>query len=150
MSELQETLDKVDREIIIRDVVQLIDDEVKSKGGLTGAALKGGYSAVKRLENGNMIRNAVDGLLDDFTDALSPLYEEYRADGSAGSFESYIDDRPEEATDALLSITDGKAENADNKFLKKTYSKLRGQAEHHVTDALPRVGRLIDKHTPQN
>lgn len=150
MSELKETLDETDREIIVGDVVELIDEEVSSKGGLTGAALKGGYSAVKRLEDGNMIDNAVDSMLDEFTEALAPLYDDYQNDDDTGSFEAYLQAHENRATEALLGITDRRAEDADNDFLKKTYDKLRGQAEKHVNAALPRVGRLIDKHTQQN
>jgi hypothetical protein len=150
MSELKETLDETDRQIIIDDVVELIDEEVSSKGGLTGAALKGGYSAVKRLENGNMIDNAVDSMLDEFTEALAPLYDDYQNAEGTETFESYLQTHENRATEALLGITDRRAENADNDFLKKTYDKLRGQAEKHVTAALPRVGRLIDKHTQQS
>lgn len=150
MSDLTDKLDEVDRDELIDDVVELIDDEVSDKGGLTGTALKAGYSAVKKLENGRMIEKAVDGLLDDFTDALSPLYEAYADDTAASSFESYLDARPDEAVDALLGVTDQKAEEAENEFLKSTYQKLRGQAETHVEQALPRVGRLIDEHAPQD
>jgi hypothetical protein len=147
MSELKETLDETDREIIVDDVVELIDEEVSSKGGLTGAALKGGYSAVKRLEDGHMIDNAVDSMLDEFTEALAPLYDDYQNDDDTESFEAYLQAHENRATEALLGITDRRAEDADNDFLKKTYDKLRGQAEKHVNAALPRVGRLIDKHT---
>ncbi|MFB6373880.1 MAG: hypothetical protein ABEN55_12400 [Bradymonadaceae bacterium] len=146
MAQLQETLDQVDRDVIVRDVVELIDEEVNSKGGLTGMALKGGYNAVKQMRDGRMIRKAVDDMLDEFTQALEPLYEDFMADDTSGTFEDYLDTHQDRATQALLGITDRRAENADNQFLAKTYNKLRGQAEGHVTDALPRVGRLIDKH----
>ena len=150
MPELKDRLDEIDRDVIIRDVVDVIDNEVKSKGGLTGVALKGGYNAVKKLRNGHMIEDAVDELLDDFSRALSPMYEEYLDDESFGSFEEYVAANEQEATDALLSITDDRADDADNEFLAKTYGKLRGQAVKHVTAALPRVGRLIDKHAPRD
>ena len=146
MPELQETLDEVERDVIIDDVVELIDEEVKSKGGLTGMALKGGYNAVKQMRGGRMIHKAVDDMLDEFTAALEPLYEDFMIADHPATFEKYLDQNEERATQALLGITDRRAEGADNQFLAKTYNKLRGQAEGHVTDALPAVGRLIDKH----
>jgi hypothetical protein len=149
MAELQDRLDEIDRDKLVDDVVELIDEEVHDKGGLTGMALKGGYNAVKRLEGGRMIHEAVDGLLDDFSEALSPLYDDYLDDASYETFEDYLADHEQEGADALLSITDEKAEETDQNFLAETYDKLRGQAEGHVTDALPRVGRLIDKHAPR-
>lgn len=149
MAILKERLDEVDREIIVADVVQLIDEEVESKSGFTGMALKTGYNAVKKLRNGRMIEDAADELLDDFSRALSPMYEEYLESDHPETFEEYLANHEDRATQALLSITDDRAEEADNAFLSKTYNKLRGQAEKHVTQALPRVGRLIDKHAPR-
>jgi hypothetical protein len=149
MATLKETLAETDRQVVIRDTVTLIDAEVSRKSGMTGLALKGGYKVVKKLRGGRMIDDAVDYLLDDFTDALDPMYQEYLEDESASTFERYLSGRSDEAADALLAITDGKAERAENKVLLKTYKKLRGQAKKHVVEALPGVGRLIDQHAPR-
>jgi hypothetical protein len=149
MGELKSRLDQVDRDIVIDDTVSLIDNEVKSKSGLSGMALKGGYKVVKRLKGGRMIEEAVDGLLDEFTEALDPLYEDFLEQDSPRTFEKYLSRHKADATDALLGITDSRAKRADNKVLKKTYNKLRGQAEKHVKQALPGVGRLIDEHAPR-
>lgn len=149
MGTLKARLDTADRDRVVADVVTLIDNEVKSKSGLSGMALKGGYKVVKKLKGGRMISDAADNLLDPFAEALDPLYQDYLESDSFDTFERYLSSHPTEATNALLSITDGKAERADNKVLKKTYKKLRGQAEGHVTDALPATGRLIDKYAPK-
>lgn len=148
MTTLTERLEEVDRQAVIDDTAQLIEDEVQSKSGISGMALKTGYGAVKKLKPG-IIKEAIDGLLDDFSDALDPLYQDYLEDDGADSFESYLQDHDDRAADDLLSITDERAEEADNKTLVKTYEKLRGQAERHVREALPGVGRLIDKHAPK-
>ncbi len=145
-SMLEEKFEEADRQAIVDDVVQLIDDEVHSKSGLTGMALKGGYKAVRRLKDG-IIEDAADELLDDFTQALAPMYDDY-LDSHESTFEAYLDAHRTEAANALLSITDEKAEEADNKSLKKIYNKLRGQAEHQVKEALPGVGEIVDKHAP--
>lgn len=149
MSKLQDRLDEIDRDELVDDVVELIDEEVASKGGITGMALKGGYNAVKQLEDGRMIHEAADGLLDEFTEALGPMYDDYLDDESYDGFEEYLADHQSEGTDALLSVTDQKAEETDHDFLAKTYNKLRGQAEGHVKEALPGVGQLIDRHAPR-
>ena len=107
-------------------------------------ALKGGYRVVKKLKP-NMIEDAIDHLLDDFTEALDPLYQDY-LESDVETFEAYLPDHDEQAANDLLSITDRRAENTDHRVLRKTYSKLRGQAEKHVRQALPGVGRLIDRH----
>lgn len=148
MTTLTERLETVDRQEVIDDTAQLIDDEVASKSGLSGMALKGGYRVVKKVKP-NMIESAVDNLLDDFSEALDPLYQDFLQDDDVDTFETYLQDYDDRAANDLLSITDERAEKSDHRVLKKTYQKLRGQAEKHVRQALPGVGRLIDKHAPK-
>ncbi len=148
MTSLTERLETVERQEVIDDTAQLIDDEVASKSGLSGMALKGGYRVVKKLKP-NMIEEAIDHLLDDFSEALDPLYQDFLEDDEVDNFEVYIQDHDSRAANDLLSITDERAEESDHRVLKKTYEKLRGQAEKHVRQALPGVGRLIDRHAPK-
>lgn len=149
MGILKDRLDEADRDEVVADVVTLIDEEVARKGGLSGVALKGGYKVVKRMKGGRMIDDAADNLLDPFALALDPMYADYLEDERYATFEDYLADHRDEATEALLSITDERADSADHKVLKKTYRKLRGQAEKHVKEALPATGRLIDKYAPR-
>ncbi|MFP4598466.1 MAG: DUF6918 family protein [Persicimonas sp.] len=149
MGELKTRLETSERDEVVDDVLSLIDDEVSNKSGLSGMAIKTGYKVVKRLQGGDLLRDAADNLLDPFAEALDPMYADYLETPDSDSFEQYLSNHRSEATEALLSITDGRAERADNKVLKKTYSKLRGQAEKHVNEALPGTGRLIDKHAPR-
>jgi len=146
MSYLKEKLDEADRSAVIDDTVKLIDDEVASKGGLSGKVLKAGYKAVKKLKNGRMIEKAVDHLLDEFTGALATLHDEYREQDAIKGFDKYLSKNDRSASDALLAITDARVDSAENKIVAKTYKTLRGSAEKHVKDALPGVGRLIDKY----
>jgi hypothetical protein len=146
MSYLKEKLDEADRKAVIDDTVKLIDAEVASKGGLSGKVLMTGYKAVKKLKGGRMIEKAVDHLLDEFTEALAPLHESYRDQDSVQGFDKYLSKNDKQASDALLAITDARVDSAENKLVAKTYKTLRGQAEKHVKDALPGVGRLIDKY----
>lgn len=148
MTTLTERLDTVDRQVVIDDTARLIDNEVANKSGISGLALKGGYKVVKKIKP-NMIEEAIDTLLDDFSGALDPLYQDYLGDDEATTFENYLGDHDRQAANDLLGITDRRAERTDNKALKKTYGKLRGQAEKHVRQALPAVGQLIDRHAPK-
>lgn len=145
MADLTERIEEIGREIVIRDTVRLIDEEVAAKSGVTGMALKGGYKVVKKLRNGRMIERAVDHLLDDFSGAMNPFYTDF-CDSDGDSFERYLGSHLDEAADALLGITDRRINEAENKIIVKTYGKLRGQAKKHVIEALPGVGRLIDSH----
>ena len=150
MSYLEEKLAEIDRNVVIDDTVSLIDQEVASKSGLTGMALKGGYKGVRRLKGGRMIHKAVNHMLDDFTQALAPLHEDFRAQQDTTAFGAFLLKHQTRASEALLGITDAKIKEAQNKVVISTYSKLRKQAGKHVVDALPGVGRLIDKHVPHS
>src|SRR3954467_4089229 len=58
---------------VVIDCVRVIDEEVDSKGGLTGLAVKGAYALVKAVKPG-FVSGAVDGMLDDFVRRLEPFY----------------------------------------------------------------------------
>ena len=143
---LKEVLAAADRTKLVDDVVRLIDEEVSRKGGVTGLALKGGYAVVKKLKGGRMIHLAANNLLDDFTDAIDKIYEKFLGEGGTGGFTAFLARHEGEATQALLGITDARAKNSDHGVLRKTYEKLRPQAEKHVKEALPGVGRLVTRY----
>ena len=51
------------------------------------------------------------------------------------------------AADAMLSITDQKAERSTNGVVKKAYSTLRGTAKSNVEAAIPALARLVVKYS---
>ena len=50
--------------------------------------------------------------------------------------------------DALLAITDAKAQRAKSGVVKGTYEKLRGSAKKNVEAAVPRLGEMVQKYAP--
>ncbi|EID54276.1 hypothetical protein AB8O38_06645 [Saccharomonospora xinjiangensis] len=136
-------LDSSRRPTVVADLQTLIDEEVAAKSGVSGTVIKTGYAAVKKIKPG-IIGAAVESLLDEFVAALEPIYADFRASG-ASDFGSYLPTRPD-AADALLSVTDARAERSDRESIKKVYGKLRPKGKENVEEALPRLGRLIDKH----
>jgi hypothetical protein len=138
--------DKSKRPRILTDCERLISDEVDSKGGLTGLAIKGAYKIVCAVKPG-IIRESMDGLLDDFVRRLEPFYKAHRdANGQPKDFGQYLSKRPGEVADALLGITDDRAKVAKNATLKSAYERLRPQAKKHTEEAVPRVGRTLAPH----
>jgi hypothetical protein len=131
------------RPAVIDDSLRVLDQEVADKGGLGGVAVKTAYKLVKGISPG-FLRQVVDHLLDDFLDGLDPIYQE--AVSSGASPRQHLQQNPGRVADALLSITDRRAQNAKNKAIKKTYDKLRGQAKKHVEAAVPRLGELFERH----
>jgi hypothetical protein len=146
MTTLPEALSSTDKkETVIDDCLQLIDAEVADKGGISGLALKAGYSAVKGIKPG-FIRGVVNDLLPEFAQALDPFYQE-AVEKKKKPGDHFVANGPRVA-DALLSITDARAKNAKSGVVRSTYDKLRGSAKKNVEQALPRLGKLVEKHAP--
>lgn len=137
--------DPAQRQQVVQATTQLIDQEVSKAGGITGMAIKGGYKVVKKLKDGRMIPAVLDGLLDEFVAGIEPMHAAYRESGESAGFGAYLTARPTEACNALLSITDARAQRTDNAVLRKTYQKLRPHGEKYVQAALPGVGAMIDR-----
>ncbi|MGA7120674.1 MAG: hypothetical protein WBY94_11280 [Polyangiaceae bacterium] len=146
MPNLTEALtDESKKTAVVDDCMGLIDSEVADKGGLTGLAIKAGYKAVQGVKPG-FVRQAVTDLLPEFARALDPLYQEAKAQGHG--VREHFNANASRVADALLSITDDKAKRAKSAMVKGTYEKLRGSAKKNVEAAVPRLGAMIEKHTP--
>lgn len=135
--------DESKKDLVLQDCLDLIDAEVKDKRGLSGVALKTGYKVIKNFKPG-FLRNVVRDLIPEFAKALDPLYNEAVDKGEPAA--TYIERHQSRAADSLLAITDGKADRSSNKVVKSTYKKLRGTAKKNVEAAIPRLGKLIEKH----
>ena len=130
------------RDRVIDDAVVLIDEEVASKRGITGMAIKGGYKFVKKLK-ANFVRDALDGLIDEFIEKLDPFYQSH---GSNKGFDAYMRGHASEIADALLEVTDERRNRTSHAALGKAYDKLRPIAKSNVEQAVPRLGRLVQKY----
>jgi len=136
--------DPTKREKIINDCVVLVEEEVASKRGLSGAVVKAAYMVVKKIKPG-IIRESVDNLCDEFIGQAQPFYEKYQEEGEKGTLEQYFRPRTSEVAEALLGVTDRRAERATNRAMVKAYNKLRPKGKQHVEAAVPGVGRMLDK-----
>ena len=145
MASLSETLTNPPKKTaVIDDCCTLIDAEVGDKGGLSGMAIKAGYAAVKGVKPG-FIRHVVEDLLPEFSSALEPSYQEALKAGKPVA--PYFSANASRVADALLAITDTKANHSKSGLVKGTYEKLRGTAKKNVEAAVPRLGGLIARHT---
>jgi hypothetical protein len=130
---------------VVDDACRVLDLEVSDKGGLSGVAIKTGYKLVKGVKPG-FVREVVDHLLDDFLDALEPIYREAIDAGKRPG--AHLRASSARMADALLAITDKRAEKAQRAMIKSMYEKLRPTAKKHVEAAAPRLGDLLEKHAP--
>ena len=129
---------------VLADCVQVIEEEVAGKGGITGLAIKGAYKMVKAV-GPNIVREAMDGLLNDFTGRLEPFFDEWQQKGAGTPLGSYLSSRSGQVANALLGITDDRAKRASG-TLKKAYETLRPTGQKHVEEAVPRIARVLEKH----
>lgn len=133
------------RDALIEDLSTVVDQEVADKNGASGAILKTAFAAAKKMRPG-LVHGALNRMLDDFVVALDPLYRDYRTSGAGPDFGAYLTGRPGEAANALLAVTDNRAERTSMESLRKAYKKLRPSAQKNVEEALPRLGSVIEKH----
>lgn len=142
MVSLSEFLSRPDRlKTVVQDATVMLDEEVASKGGLTGMGVKAAFAMVRALKPG-IIPEVLEGLLPDFATNLDPILAKRDKATVPAHFEQHAND----VVQALLAVTDGRAQKTTHKTLLSAYQKLRPTAEKHVAAAVPRLGRLIEKH----
>jgi hypothetical protein len=100
------------------------------------------YKMLKAFKPG-AVPNTVDALFDDFIEALDKFHSDF--DG-AGSFGGYLKTRDSEVAEALVQVTDRRAEKTKHNSLRKGYKKLRGSAKRNVQEAVPGLADLIDRY----
>jgi hypothetical protein len=130
---------------VVDDCVRLVDDEVKGTGGLGGIAVRAAYATINTIKKG-FVREVVDALLDDWVRQLESHYGRWRAAGGTTSFADHVTARSDDVADDLLKVTDERAERTRHNTARKAYQKLRGSAKKHVAGAVPKLGRLVERH----
>lgn len=131
---------------VVADCTALIDAQVKAKRGVSGLAIKGAYGTIKRIKKG-MVPEVVEALLDDWLDRLQPYYDNWSRERS-GAFSEHLTERSEEVAEALLTVTDERADKTSHKTAAKAYRKMRPSAKNNVVQAVPDLARLIEGHLP--
>ncbi|MGV1003667.1 MAG: DUF6918 family protein [Candidatus Nanopelagicales bacterium] len=136
----QQLLDPRTRPAFVTATVVVIEDQVKAQRGPSGLALKAAYKVVNGVRPG-MVSHAVDSLLPQFVTAMEPFYDEHLRTGQA--LPELLSAQRSELADALLSVTDARAEHTGNKVLKGTYQRARGNAAKQLSAAAPAIGELL-------
>ncbi|WP_431966847.1 DUF6918 family protein [Nocardia sp. bgisy134] len=137
-------LDDTKRSAFLADAKEVLDAEVSDKGGASGLAVKGGYAAVKKISP-SIVPDALESLAPKLVEQLEPFWQEYQAAGS-GQFADLLVSKSDEVAEALLSVTDARADASSRPALQKVYSSMRSSAKKNVIEALPRLGDLVQRH----
>ena len=126
---------------VTADCFTLIDQELADKSGVSATAVKLAYKTVKGFAPG-YLRDTVEDMLPQMVDKLEPYWADFSTSGGA-EFGDYLAKRGEEVSEALLSVTDARAEASDRPTIIRAYRSVRGGAAKHVQAALPQVGDLV-------
>lgn len=128
------------RPAVITDCVELIDNQVKTKGFI----IKSAYATIKAIKKG-FVADTVDALLNDWLGKLQPHYDKW-ATAKQSSFSDYLVARSDDVAEDLLSVTDARAERTSHTTAKKMYGKMRDGAKRNVVEAIPELAKLVEKH----
>ncbi len=131
---------------LVADSLRVLDEEVARRSGLGGMAIKGPYRVVKNVQGGRILEKAVRALVPEFVDKLDPYYIRFQKDGAGKTWEEYL--RPHHLTlsDELLSVTDRKIRETDNRVVRGAYDKLRPKARKEVAASMPALTRMMERY----
>jgi hypothetical protein len=134
---------------IVEDCLKVLDEEVSKKSGLTGMAIKGTYKVLKGVQNGRILRKAVETLLPEFVEKLEPHYLAYSQGKDPGSWEAFLRPQYETIAHELLEVTDAKVARTRERTLRSAYEKLRPRAHREVVGSLPALARMMERYLPR-
>jgi Family of unknown function (DUF6918) len=129
---------------VVADVQALVDSELASKGGLSGAALKTAYKAVTSFAPG-YYHETVTVMVPEMAGRLEPYWADFLASGGA-DFGDYLAKRGDEVSESLLGITDDMMRRSNRAAVVKAYQLVRGGAGKNIEAALPGLGAVVQKY----
>ena len=129
---------------VVADVQALVEQELANKGGISGTAIKVAYKAVTAFAPG-YYQETVASMIPDMADQLQPFWADFQTSGSA-DFGDYLAKRPDEVSQALLTVTDAMRDRSGRPAIIKAYGAVRGGAGKHIEAALPNLGAVVQKY----
>lgn len=124
---------------IAADCAQLIDEQVATKTGLSGLAIKTAYRAFKGIGSGYIPR-ALQNLVPQALDALDPMWTKGL---QVGDPVGHLSQNSSETADVLLGVTDAKLAHAKNKIVIATYKRVRKSVKGDVEEAVPGLAKIL-------
>lgn len=127
---------------VAADCAQLIDEQVASKKGIGGMAMKATYSLVKGI-GPDYIPGAIERLLPETLSALEPIWNEGLQQGDPVAHLSQNRDR---TADTILSVTDARIAKSSNSVVTGIYGKLRQSVKDDIAAAVPGIAQILGQH----
>ena len=129
---------------VVTDVLALVDNELASKSGISGTAVKVAFKALTAFAPG-YYQETVASMVPDMVDQLAPFWADFQTSGSA-DFGDYLAKRSDEVGPALLKVTDAMRDRSGRATVVKAYSAVRNGAGKHIEAALPNLGAMVQKY----
>jgi hypothetical protein len=126
---------------VVDDCQKLIEQELSTKSGVSGTAVKVAYKTAHTFAPG-YLRSKVEQLVPEMAVQLEPFWADFTASGSSG-FGDYLVKRGDEVSEALLAVTDAHGAQSNRPTIVRAYKAVRGSAAKHITAALPNLGALV-------
>ncbi|HEY2549894.1 MAG TPA: hypothetical protein VGI64_04890 [Streptosporangiaceae bacterium] len=121
---------------VVDDCHALIERELADKPGISMAAIRLAYKTVNAFAAGH-VRHMLEVLLPRIVEELQPYWAEFSSSGAA-EFGDYLAKRGGEVSQALLSVTDERAEGSHRPVIVKAYRSVRGfRGQAHPGGAAP-------------
>jgi len=128
---------------VVADTQALVDQELASKG-IAATPLKVAYKGLTAFAPG-YYQGIIEILLPGWSNALEPFWADFTAAGGS-EFGDYLAKRPEEVSEALLAVTDAKAQESGRPTVVKLYKAVRGGATKNIEAALPNLGAMVQRY----
>ena len=129
---------------VVADTQALVEQELASKSGLSATGLKVAYKGITAFAPG-YYQQVIESLLPGWVDALQPFWADFTTAGGS-QFGDYLAKRPEEVSEALLSVTDSAGRESSRTSVVKMYNAVRGGAVKHIEAALPNLGAMVQRY----
>jgi hypothetical protein len=129
---------------VVTDSMALVEQELASKSGVSGTAVKVAYKAVTAFAPG-YYKETIQSMLPDMAAQLQPFWADFQASGGA-DFGDYLAKRSDEVGPAMLTVTDNMASISKRPVIIKAYQAVRGGAAKHIDAALPSLGAMVQKY----
>lgn len=134
------------RSTVVTQITDVVEAQIAKRKGLSGAGVRTALKMAKA-NRPDILPIVINRLLPDFCEALEPYFQAFLQSDET-DFPRFVSQREEQVQEAMLSVTDARAEHSQNKTFKKMYRQLRGTAAEEVRVILPRLAALVQAHLP--
>jgi len=133
-----------DPEALVADLARTVESHIAGKSGISGTAMKVGFSALRSAKP-DIASRAARSLLPHVATALEPIYARFKSGGS-GDFGQFLGQHAVQASGLVIEVVDARIAQSDNSTVKSVYKRFRGSAGDELQKLLPAFGQVLAKH----